>query len=78
MAKLNARLEAARHSYREALETARATPTPDAWAKLLAAGKELSAAEDPRSHGRRGRRRPAAGPALEHVEGPLGHGEGID
>ncbi len=60
MAKPNARLDAARKSYREALEAARRSPTPEAWAKLLAAGKELSAAEDPRSRGRRGRRRPAA------------------
>ncbi len=79
MAKLNARLEGARKSYREALEAARATPTPEAWARLLAAGKALSAAEDPRS-GRRGRRRPAApvGPALDHAEGPVGRGEGIE
>jgi hypothetical protein len=79
MAKQNARLDAARKAYREALEAARTTPTPEAWAKLLAAGKELSAAEDPRSRGRRGRRRPAS-PAehAEHAEGPLGHGEGIE
>ena len=62
MAKSNARLDAARNSYREALEAARAKPTPEAWARLLAAGKELSAAEEPRSRGRRGRQkeRPAA------------------
>ncbi len=80
MAKPNARLDAARKAYREALEAARATPTPDAWARLLAAGKELSAAEDPRSRGRRGRRRPAptVDPAAEHAEGPLGQGEGIE
>jgi hypothetical protein len=77
MAKPNARLDAARKAYREALEAARTTPTPEAWAKLLAAGKELSAAQDPRSRGRRGRRRPAATPA-EHAEGPVEHGEGID
>jgi hypothetical protein len=58
MAKQNARLDAARKAYREALEAARSSPTPEAWAKLLAAGKELSAAEDPRTRGRRGRRRP--------------------
>jgi hypothetical protein len=57
MSKQNARLDAARKAYREALEAARGSPTPEAWAKLLAAGKELSAAEDPRSRGRRGRRR---------------------
>jgi hypothetical protein len=60
MPKQNARLDAARRAYREALEAARASPTPEAWAKLLAAGKELSHAEDPRSRGRRARRRPAA------------------
>lgn len=76
MAKPNARLDAARKSYREALEAARTTPTPEAWAKLLAAGKELSAAEDPRARGRRGRRR-APAPA-GHIEGPLGHGEGVE
>jgi hypothetical protein len=57
MAKPNVRLDAARKAYREALEAARSGPTPEAWAKLLAAGRELSAAEDPRSRGRRGRRR---------------------
>ena len=60
MPKQSARLDAARKAYREALEAARAHPTPEAWAKLLAAGKELSHAEDPRSRGRRGKRRPAA------------------
>jgi hypothetical protein len=80
MAKPNARLDAARKAYREALEAARAAPTPEAWARLLAAGKELSAAEDPRSRGRRGRRRPApATPASgDQVEGSLGHGEGVE
>jgi hypothetical protein len=72
MAKPNARLDAARNAYREALEAARSNPTPDTWAKLLAAGKELSAAEDPRARGRRGRRRVA--PGAEHPEGPLGEG----
>ncbi len=61
MPKSNARLEAARKAYREALEAARAQPTSDAWARLLAAGKELSAAEEPRPRSRRGRRQePAA------------------
>lgn len=65
MAKVNARLDAARKAYREALEAARKSPTPDAWTRLLAAGKELSAAEDP-PRSRRGRRpQPRAG---EHVE----------
>jgi hypothetical protein len=69
MAKQNARLDAARKAYREALDAARSSPTSEAWTKLLAAGKELSAAEDPRSRGRRGRRRPAPSPdAIEAVE----------
>jgi hypothetical protein len=59
MPKASARLDAARKSYREALEVARATPTPEAWARLLAAGKELSSAEESRPRSRRGRR-PAA------------------
>jgi hypothetical protein len=56
MAKANARLDAARKAYREALDEARRNPTPEAWSRLLGAGKELSAAEDPRPRGRRGRR----------------------
>ncbi len=56
MPKASARLEAARKAYREALEAARAKPTPEAWARLLAAGKELSSAEEPRPRSRRGRR----------------------
>jgi len=73
--KPNARLDAARKTYREALEAARSSPTPEAWAKLLAAGKELSAAEDPRSRGRRGRRRPERTPdAVEVTE----RGEGLE
>ncbi len=59
MAKVNAPLEAARAAYRDALDAARANPTPEAWARLLAAGKALSAAEEPRARSR-GRRRPAA------------------
>ena len=55
MAKMNPRLDTARRSYREALESARAAPTSEAWARLLAAGKELSAAEEP-PRSRRGRR----------------------
>ncbi len=58
MPKANARLDAARKAYREALDAARKRPTPEAWSRLLAAGKELSAAEDPRSRSRRGRRAP--------------------
>ncbi len=56
MAKSNARLEDARKAYRQALDTARATPSPEAWARLLAVGKELSAAEEPQPRGRRPRR----------------------
>ncbi|HET7826057.1 MAG TPA: hypothetical protein VFK90_12030 [Anaeromyxobacter sp.] len=67
MGKSNARLDAARKSYREALEAARKSPTPEAWSRLLAAGKELSAAEDPRPRSRRGRRA-APPPAPELVE----------
>ena len=52
------RLEGARTEYRGALEAARARPTPEAWARLLAAGKALSALEEapPRKRGRKGRR----------------------
>jgi hypothetical protein len=67
MPKPNARLDAARKTYREALDAARESPTPEAWGRLLAAGKELSAAEDPRRRGRRGRR-PAPAPTSEVVE----------
>ncbi len=71
MPKGNARLDAARKAYREALDSARKSPTPEAWARLLAAGKELSAAEDPRARGRRGRRpEPRAAPAAD-----AGHAE---
>jgi hypothetical protein len=56
MPKSSARIEAARKAYREALEAARAQPTSEAWTRLLAAGKELSAAEEPRPRSRRGRR----------------------
>jgi hypothetical protein len=79
MAKPSARLDAARKAYREALEVARASPTPEAWARLLAAGKELSSAEDPRTQGRRGRRRPAPTPRAEgEAEGTLERGEGLE
>jgi hypothetical protein len=56
MGKSNARIEAARKAYREALEAARASPTAEGWARLLAAGRELSLAEEPRPRPRRGRR----------------------
>jgi hypothetical protein len=62
MPKASARLDAARKAYREALEAARAKPTPEAWARLLAAGKELSSAEESRPRSRRGRRPAAASP----------------
>jgi hypothetical protein len=68
MGKSNARIDAARKTYREALEAARACPTPEAWTRLLAAGKELSSAEEPRPRSRRGRRpaaEPPAGPTSE-------------
>lgn len=74
MARSSGRLDAARKAYREALEAARAQPTPEAWARLLAAGKELSAAEDPRSRSRRGRRPEPRAPeggaeVADHIEG---------
>jgi hypothetical protein len=55
MAKDNARLEAARKAYREALDAARTGPTPEAWARLLAAGKELSSTTDAKPRSRRRR-----------------------
>jgi hypothetical protein len=60
MSKANPRLDAARKGYREALDAARGQPTSEAWARLLAAGKELSAAEEPPRRSRRGRRPAAA------------------
>ncbi len=70
MGKVNVRLEAARKVYREALEAARARPSPESWAKLLAAGKDLSAAEEPRAGARSGRRsRRAATPTIHDLEG---------
>ena len=68
MSKPNARLDAARKAYREALEAARGSPTSEAWARLLGAGKELSAAEEPRSRSRRGRR-PAPAPTIDAPAG---------
>ncbi|HZZ84512.1 MAG TPA: hypothetical protein VFE30_08240 [Anaeromyxobacteraceae bacterium] len=55
MPKVNARLESARMAYREALESARRAPSAESWAKLLAAGKELSACEGTGRAGKRGR-----------------------
>jgi hypothetical protein len=68
MGKTNTRLDAVRKAYREALESARASPTPEAWARLLAAGKELSSAQEPRSRGRRSRR--GALPTIHDLEAP--------
>jgi len=67
MGKTNTRLDAVRRAYREALESARASPTPEAWARLLEAGKELSSVQEPRSQGRRGRRRDAV-PSIHDLE----------
>ncbi len=72
MAKANARLDAARRAYREALEIARRSPTSEAWTNLLAAGKELSAAEGirPRRRGRRSQEREdRSDPDGETIEG---------
>ena len=71
MAKSNARLEAARKAYRESLEAARASPSGEAWARLLAAGKDLSTQTEPRSKAgsRRSRRNsPQEPPTLEQSE----------
>jgi hypothetical protein len=70
MGKMNARLDTVRKVYRDALDTARANPTPEAWAKLLAAGKELSAVQEPKARsGRRGR--PNATPTIHDLEEPV-------
>lgn len=63
------RLESARRAYRDALEAARAKPSSEAWAKLLAAGKELSSAQEPKGArpGRRGRRN-APAPTIQDLE----------
>ncbi len=66
--KTNARLELARAAYREALEAARTNPSPEAWTRLLDAGKELTSAQEPRSRaGSRGRR--GATPSYRELEG---------
>ena len=68
MGKVNARLEAARKRYRETLDAARSKPSPEAWARLLAAGKDLSAAEEPK-HSRSGRKsRSTATPTYRELE----------
>ncbi len=67
MGKGNNRVEMARKAYRDALEAARAHPSPEAWAKLLAAGKDLSSAQEPAARpGRRGRR--SAAPTIHDLE----------
>jgi hypothetical protein len=67
MAKMNARLDTVRKVYREALDEARAKPTAEAWAKLLAAGKDLSALQEPKPRsGRRSRR--DATPTIHDLE----------
>jgi hypothetical protein len=68
MPKVNARLDVARKAYREALDAARKSPTSEAWTRLLSAGKELSAAEDPRGRGRRGKRPQPASQAADPVD----------
>jgi len=69
MGKAINRADAVRKAYRDALEAARAMPSPEAWARLLAAGKELSAAHEPQAArpGRRGRR-PSAAPTISDLE----------
>jgi hypothetical protein len=69
MGRVTSRLEVARKAYREALEGARARPTPETWARLLAAGKELSLAQEPRARGhRRGRRGANTAPTIQELE----------
>ncbi len=67
MGKTNTRLEVARIAYREALEAARTGPSPEAWSRLFAAGKELSAASERRPRDRRARKRADA--AADQDEG---------
>ena len=76
MGKTNTRLEAVRKAYREALELARGSPTPEAWAKLLAAGKELSLAQEPRSRSRRSRRNTV--PTIHDLEAPQRQDEDLE
>ena len=69
MGRVTSRLDVARKAYREALEGARARPTPETWAKLLAAGKELSSAQEPKARGhRRGRRSANTTPTIQEHE----------
>ncbi len=79
MPKGNVRLDAVRKAYREALEAARESPTSEAWERLLAAGKDLSAAEAPRSRGRRGRRPQGSAQVGEPAErGPAEPLDGVE
>ena len=66
--KVTHRLDEARKAYREALEGARSHPTPEAWAKLLAAGKELSSAQESGVRGRRRVRRANTAPTIQELE----------
>ncbi|HEX7489799.1 MAG TPA: hypothetical protein VF341_12880 [Anaeromyxobacteraceae bacterium] len=69
MVKVINRIDEVRKAYREALEGARARPTPEAWTKLLAAGKELSSVQEPRARGnRRGRRSANTAPTIQELE----------
>ncbi|GEJ57461.1 hypothetical protein [Anaeromyxobacter diazotrophicus] len=70
MGKVNNRVDAIRKAYRDALEAARDRPSAEAWAKLLAAGKELSLLQEPRAGrpGRRGRRASSAPPTIHDLE----------
>ena len=68
MVKANPRLEAARQAYREALEAARASPSAEAWTRLLTAGKDLSRAAEP--HRSRRGRKPGAATGEPNVDVP--------
>jgi hypothetical protein len=68
MGKTNIRLDAARKAYRTALDAARTNPTPEAWARLLGAGKDLSAAQEPKNRGPRRSRRTST-PTYSELEG---------
>jgi hypothetical protein len=79
MAKSNPRIEAARKAYRDALEAARGNPCAEAWSRLLAAGKELSAAEEPPPRSRRRRPAPRPEDVLKADQpAPVGAEQGAD
>jgi hypothetical protein len=69
------RLDGARRAYREALDAARASPTPESWARLLAAGKELSSATESKP---KSRRRRGGANAAEVIAADAGPGERVD